>query len=113
MGWKVSCAYLVCCVSRILFRRSLGMDVRCAAYSVRLTVDHVEGFVLYLQVQYIKELIIDTENVIRHLEPKIQNSYRYLAAEQIKHIMTTNRRNTLHKRYQYNINQLKNTNPST
>ena len=55
--------------------------------------------------QYINDLIIDTENAIRHLEPKIQNTYRYLAAKQIKHIMTTNRQNTLHKRYQYNMNE--------
>ena len=48
---------------------------------------------------YINELIIDMENAIRHLEPKIQNTYCYLAAKQIKHIMTTNRHNTLHKRY--------------
>jgi len=46
MGWKVSCAYLVYCVSRILFRMSLTMDVRCATFSARLTMDHVEGFVL-------------------------------------------------------------------
>ena len=55
---------------------------------------------------YINELIIDMENAIRHLEPKIQNTYHYLAAKQIKHIMT-NRQNTLHKRYQYNTNKLK------
>jgi len=58
--------------------------------------------------QYINELITDTESVIRHLEPKIQNTYRYLAAKQIKHIMATYRHNTLYKRYQYNINELKN-----
>lgn len=57
--------------------------------------------------QYISELIIDTENAIRHLEPKIQNTYHYLAAKQIKDILTTNRYNTLHKRYQYNINELR------
>jgi len=47
MGWKVSYAYLVYCVSRRLFKRSLGMDVRCATYSVRLAMDHVEGFVFF------------------------------------------------------------------
>jgi len=31
------------------------------------------------------------------------------AAKQIKHTLTTDRHNTLHKRYQYNINQLKKT----
>ena len=51
MGWNVSCAYLAYCVSRILFRMSLAMDVRCATYSVRLAMDHVEGFVLCLQVR--------------------------------------------------------------
>jgi len=47
----VSCAYHAYCVSRILFRMSLAMDVRCATYSVRLAMDHVEGFVLCLQVR--------------------------------------------------------------
>ena len=42
----MSCAYLVYCVSRILFRMSLAMDVRCVTYSVRLAMDHMEGFVL-------------------------------------------------------------------
>jgi len=36
--------------------------------------------------QYINKLIIDTENAIRCLEPKIQNTFRYLASKQIKHI---------------------------
>ena len=56
---------------------------------------------------YINELIIDTETAIRQLEPKIQDTYRHLAAKQIRHIMTTNRQNTLHKRYQHNMNELK------
>ena len=38
-------------MSRILFRMSLDMDVSCATYSVRLAMDHVEGFVLCLQVR--------------------------------------------------------------
>ena len=46
----MNCAYLVYCVSRILFRMSLAMDVRFATYSVRLAMDHVEGFMLCLQV---------------------------------------------------------------
>jgi len=48
------------------------------------------------------------ENAIRHLDPKIQNTYQYLATKQIKHIMTTNIHNTLHKRYQHNLNQVRN-----
>ena len=47
------------------------------------------------------------ENAIRHLEPKLQYTYHYLAAKQIKHVTMTNRHNTLHKRYEYNINKLK------
>ena len=43
MGWKVSCAYLVYCVSLMLFGMSLVMHVRCATYRVRLAMDHVEG----------------------------------------------------------------------
>ena len=59
--------------------------------------------------QYINELIKETENAIRHLEPKIQNNYQYLATKQVKHITMTNRHSTLHKRYKYNINELKKT----
>ena len=58
--------------------------------------------------QYINELLIDTENAIRHLDPKIQNPFRHLATKQIKHIMTTNTHNTLHRRYQHNLNQIRN-----
>jgi len=50
-----------------------------------------------MHIQYV-ELIIDKENAIRHLEPEIQNTYRYLAAKHIKHITMTNRYNTLHKK---------------
>jgi hypothetical protein len=56
---------------------------------------------------YINELIIDTENAIRKLDPKIQNTFRYLASTKIKQIMTANTHHTLHKRYQYNLNQIK------
>ena len=57
--------------------------------------------------QYINKLIFNTENVIRCLEPKIQNTFRYLASKQIKHILMTNWHNILHKRYQHNIKELK------
>jgi hypothetical protein len=57
--------------------------------------------------RYINELIVDTENAIRQLDPKLQNTYRHLATKQIKHIMTTNKHNILHKRQQYNSRQLK------
>jgi hypothetical protein len=46
---------------------------------------------------YVNGLIVDTENAIRQLEPKIQNTYRKLAAKQIKHIIKTNRHNVLYK----------------
>jgi hypothetical protein len=58
--------------------------------------------------KFINELIIDTENAIKHLEPKIQGTYRHLATKQIKHIMNNNRNNTLHKRQQYIINEIQN-----
>ena len=51
MEWNMNCAYLVYCVSHILFRMSLAMDVHCATYSMRLAVDHVERFMLCLQVR--------------------------------------------------------------
>jgi len=57
--------------------------------------------------EYINKLRIYTENAIRYLEPKIQNTFRYLASKQMKHILKTNRHNMLHKRYQYNIKQLR------
>ena len=56
---------------------------------------------------YINELITDTKNAIRHLQSNIQNTFRYLAAKMIKQIKESNRHNTMHKRYQYNINQIK------
>ena len=40
---------------------------------------------------YINNLIIDTENAIRHLDTKVQNTFRYIAANKIKQITTTNR----------------------
>jgi hypothetical protein len=57
--------------------------------------------------QCINALIVETENAIRQLEPKIQDVYRHLAAKQIRHIMKNNRHNMLHKRQKYNLNQLK------
>jgi hypothetical protein len=56
---------------------------------------------------YINELIIDTESAIRQLEPKVQNAFRYMASTKIKQIKDDNTHNNLHKRYQYNINQIK------
>jgi hypothetical protein len=40
---------------------------------------------------YINELIIDTENVIRHLHNGMQNTFHYLAAKKIKqkHLIDT------------------------
>ena len=49
----------------------------------------------------------DTESAIRQLDPKIQSPVRYLATTKIKQILTSNVYNTLHKRLQYNINQVK------
>ena len=47
-------------------------------------------------------------HVVYHKTLRTQNTkYRYLATKQIKHILTTNRHNTLHERYQYTINKLK------
>ena len=57
---------------------------------------------------FINEFIIDTENAVRNLEPNIQGTYRHLATKQIKYIMNNNRCNTLHKRKQYIINEVKN-----
>jgi hypothetical protein len=56
---------------------------------------------------YINELIIDTENATRKLDPKIQNTFRYMASTKITEIVTANTHHTVHKRYQYNLNQIK------
>jgi archaellum component FlaC len=58
--------------------------------------------------QYLNELIIDTENAIRQLDSKMYSTFRYLATKKIKQIMTTTTHNILHKRYQYNIKQIRN-----
>jgi len=58
--------------------------------------------------RFINESIIDTENAIRNLEPRIQGTYRHLATKQIKHTLNNSRCNTLHKRNQYIINEIKN-----
>jgi hypothetical protein len=57
---------------------------------------------------YINELIIDTENAIRKLDPKIQNTFRYMTSTKIKQIMAANTHHTFYIRYQYNLNQIKN-----
>jgi hypothetical protein len=58
---------------------------------------------------HINELIIDTENAIRQMEPKMHNSFRYLATKKIKQIMTNTTQNTLHKRHHHNLKQIRNT----
>jgi len=55
---------------------------------------------------YINELIIDTENAIIHLDPKIQGIFRYMAATKIKHI-TVSCHYIFHKRHQHDLNQTK------
>jgi tRNA U34 5-carboxymethylaminomethyl modifying GTPase MnmE/TrmE len=56
---------------------------------------------------YINELIVDTENAIRQLDHKIQNTFRYMVSTKIKQILTTSTHHTLHKRYPYNLNHIK------
>ena len=46
---------------------------------------------------------------LKNLQSNMQNTFRYLAAKNIKQIGESNRHNTVHKRYQYNINQIKKT----
>jgi len=50
---------------------------------------------------------MDTERAIRLLGNKMQITYQYLANKHFKHIMVTNNHDTLHKRYQININKFK------
>ena len=57
--------------------------------------------------QFIKTVIIDTENDIRHLNIRIQNTFSYLTTRKIKQIADTGICNTLYKRHQYNRKQIK------
>jgi molybdopterin-guanine dinucleotide biosynthesis protein len=57
--------------------------------------------------RYINELTVETEVAIRQLDPKLQNTYRHLAAKQIKYILATNRYTVFHKRQQHKMNQIK------
>ena len=52
---------------------------------------------------YINELIIYTDNAIRHLNSSVQNAVTYLATNKIQQIKESNRQNIIHKRLQYNI----------
>ena len=79
--------------------------------NVTFTKEHISTLALGLNYalekdpkHYMNELIIDTENAIRHLQPNIQSTFWYLA---IKQIMTTNTHNTVHKKYQYILHQIK------
>jgi hypothetical protein len=36
---------------------------------------------IYISYTLINNLIIDTENAVRHLDTKIQNTFRYLATK--------------------------------
>jgi tRNA U34 5-carboxymethylaminomethyl modifying GTPase MnmE/TrmE len=58
---------------------------------------------------YINELIIDTENAIRQLDPKVHNTFQYMATTKIKQIMTSSTHHTLYRRHQYNLNQIRKT----
>jgi hypothetical protein len=61
--------------------------------NITFTKEHTNTLKLGLQYaiernpkQYINELIIDTENAIRHLQSNIQNTFRHMAAKKIKQI---------------------------
>jgi len=56
---------------------------------------------------YINELIIETDNAIKKLEPKWQNMYRHQAAIHIKQMKDNNKQNALHKWQQNLINTIK------
>jgi hypothetical protein len=56
---------------------------------------------------YINDLIIDTENAVRQMDPKLQGTFRFLAATKTKQILDAGKHHRLHKRYQHNINQIK------
>ena len=47
---------------------------------------------------FLQDLIIDTENAIKQLDVKEQNTYCFLACKKLKQIQNTNTKNMLHKR---------------
>ena len=57
--------------------------------------------------QFINALIIDTENAVRLLDIRIHSTFRYLTTRKIKQIADTNTCNTVHKRHQCNLKQIK------
>ena len=52
-------------------------------------------------------LALETERAIKLLDSKIQNSFRILAAKQLKQLYNTNHINTIHKRQLYVLKQIK------
>jgi alkaline phosphatase len=57
--------------------------------------------------QFLQDLIVDTENAIRHLKDSEQNAYRLLACKKIKQIRNSRTTNILHKRQNYIITQIR------
>ena len=49
---------------------------------------------------YINELVTDMENAIIQLDPKVQNTFQYMATTKIKQIMASSTHHTLHRRHQ-------------
>jgi hypothetical protein len=58
--------------------------------------------------RFIKDLIIDTENAMQHLDSNLRNTYRFLAGRRITQIKTSNTINILHKRKIYVAKQIRN-----
>jgi hypothetical protein len=56
---------------------------------------------------FLQDLIIDTENTIKHLDAKEQNIYRFLACKKLKQIQNTNIHSTLHKRQLFITKQIR------
>ena len=57
--------------------------------------------------RYINEIIKETENAIRQIETKWQNTYIYLAAKLIKQIKENNKQSPLHKTQYNTLRKLK------
>ena len=56
---------------------------------------------------FLRDLIIDTENAIKHLDVKEQKIYRFLACKKLKQIQNTKVSNALHKRQLYIVKQIR------
>ena len=57
---------------------------------------------IFMQVHHKQNILIPEQQVT-----DTRNNFRHMASKKIKQIITTNRLQTIHKRHQHNLNQIK------